>query len=60
MATSGNNLLIRGPDFTNNFIVILTRFRLDPIAIASDVKAMFHQVMYQVSSNPTALTDVMA
>ena len=42
--TSLNNQLLHGPDLTNNWIGVLERFRQDPVALVSDIEAMFHQV----------------
>ena len=42
--TSLNKELLQGPDQTNSLVGVLTRFRQEPIAIAADIEAMFHQV----------------
>ncbi|XP_028416927.1 uncharacterized protein LOC114541139 [Dendronephthya gigantea] len=42
--TSLNDQLLRGPDLTNTLIGVLIRFRQEPVALTSDVEAMFHQV----------------
>ena len=39
-----NCQLLQGPDFTNSLFGVLTRFRLENIALMTDVQAMFHQV----------------
>ncbi|XP_070566165.1 uncharacterized protein [Ptychodera flava] len=39
-----NNLLLQGPDLTNNLLGVLLRFRQEPIALMADIEAMFHQV----------------
>ena len=39
-----NRNLLQGPDFTNNLLGILCRFRQDSTALMCDLKAMFHQV----------------
>ena len=39
-----NDQLLQGPDLTNSLVGVLTRFRQEPIAIRSDIEAMFHQV----------------
>ena len=43
--------LLQGPDFNNTLFGVLLRFQQDPIALTSDVEAMFHQV--QVSPEDT-------
>ena len=49
--TSLNDQLLQGPDFNNTLFGVLLRFQQDPIALTSDVEAMFHQV--QVSPEDT-------
>ena len=44
-----NDQLLQGPDLTNPLVRVLTGFGQEPIAIMSDIKAMFHQV--RVRSN---------
>ncbi|XP_039869513.1 uncharacterized protein LOC120722563 [Simochromis diagramma] len=39
-----NSKLLQGPDLTSMLIGVLTRFRKEPVVIAADIKAMFHQV----------------
>ena len=39
-----NDLLLKGPDFTNSLLGVLTRFRQDRVAAMVDIEAMFHQV----------------
>lgn len=39
-----NDQLLQGPDFTNNLVGVLTRFREESVALVADVEAMFHQV----------------
>ena len=40
-----NDYLMRGPDFTNSIPGIICRWREKPIAVTSDVKAMFSQIL---------------
>ena len=42
--TSLNDQLLQGPDLNNTLFGVLLRFRQDPVALTSDVEAMFHQV----------------
>jgi len=39
-----NDVLLQGPDLTNNLVGVMLRFRQEPVAFAADIKAMFHQV----------------
>ena len=39
-----NSRVRQGPDLTNKLVGVLTRFRLNPIAVMADIQAMFHQV----------------
>ncbi|KAJ8023742.1 hypothetical protein HOLleu_36272 [Holothuria leucospilota] len=39
-----NSQLLQGPDFTNNLVGVLTRFRQEKIGLVGDIEAMFHQV----------------
>ena len=39
-----NDLLLQGPNLTNNLVGVLLRFREENIAIMADIEAMFHQV----------------
>ena len=39
-----NNQLLTGPNLTNTLVGVLLRFRQEPVAIRSDIEAMFHQV----------------
>ena len=41
--TSLNDLLMQGPDLTNDLVSILCRFRREPIAIACDIQKMYYQ-----------------
>ena len=43
--TSLNNNVLQGPDLTNSLIGVLLRFRQEPVAVMTDVEAMFHQVL---------------
>ncbi|KAL9951191.1 hypothetical protein ACROYT_G043811 [Oculina patagonica] len=47
--TSLNNQLLQGPDLTNTLVGVLTRFREDPVALMSDIEAMFYQVRVRPS-----------
>ncbi|XP_043240250.1 uncharacterized protein LOC122390886 [Amphibalanus amphitrite] len=40
-----NDYLMRGPDFSNSIPGIICRWREKPIAVTSDVKAMFSQIL---------------
>ena len=44
-----NDRLLQGPDLTNSLVGVLTRFRLEPVAVMADVEAMFHQVRVRES-----------
>ena len=39
-----NSQLLQGPNLTNTLFGVLTRFRQEPVAVMSDIEAMFHQV----------------
>lgn len=39
-----NDLLIKGPDLTNNLVGVLTSFRQERIALMADIESMFCQV----------------
>ncbi|KAJ8027843.1 hypothetical protein HOLleu_29913 [Holothuria leucospilota] len=38
-----NDYLLQGPDNTNSLVGVLLRFRQHPLALVSDIEAMFHQ-----------------
>ncbi|XP_075534522.1 uncharacterized protein LOC142568489 [Dermacentor variabilis] len=40
-----NNVLLTGPDLTNNLVGILIRFRQEPVAVTADVQQMFYSFM---------------
>ena len=42
--TSLNEELLQGPNLTNSLVGVLTRFRLEPVAVMADIEAMFYQV----------------
>jgi hypothetical protein len=42
--SSLNGELLQGPDLMGNLLGVLLRFRQAPVAIASDIEGMFHQV----------------
>ena len=42
--TSLNDALSQGPDLLNSLVGVLTRFRMEPVALAADIEQMFHQV----------------
>ncbi|XP_063962490.1 uncharacterized protein LOC135155922 [Lytechinus pictus] len=42
--TSLNDQLLQGPDYNNNLVGVLTRFREERVALMADIEAMFHQV----------------
>ena len=39
-----NDQLLQGPDLTNGFVGVLTRFRQEPIVMVADLEGMFQQV----------------
>ncbi|XP_074649022.1 uncharacterized protein LOC141904335 [Tubulanus polymorphus] len=39
-----NDVLMQGPDLTNNLIGVLLRFRQWPVAVSADIESMFYQV----------------
>ena len=44
-----NDYLLQGPDFMNDLLGILCRFRQESVAFMTDIKSMFHQ--FVVSEN---------
>lgn len=43
--SSFNDPLPSGPDLTNSLLSVLLRFRQEPVALSSDIEAMFYRVM---------------
>ena len=39
-----NDILLKGPNFTNSLVNVFLRFREDETAITGDVRKMFHQI----------------
>ena len=42
--TALNDHLLQGPDLTNSLVGVLTRFRLERVAMMADIESMFYQV----------------
>ncbi|XP_071941043.1 uncharacterized protein [Antedon mediterranea] len=40
-----NDMLLTGPNLTNNLVGVMLRFRQDRIAVVGDVEGMFHRVL---------------
>ena len=36
---------MRSPDFANQIVGVITRFREEPVAVIDDIESMFHQVL---------------
>ena len=47
LGTCLNDVLLQGPDLTNNLTSVLLRFRTEPVALTSDIEKMFYQVKVQ-------------
>jgi len=47
--TSLNDQLLQRLDLTNTLVIVLTRFRQEPVALMSDIEAMFYQVRVRPS-----------
>ena len=43
-SVSLNNQLLQGPENTSSLIGVILRFRVNSVAVAADIKRMFHQV----------------
>ena len=48
-----NDVVSQGPDLTNNLLGVLLRFRQHPVALMSDIEAMFHQVRVPAEQRDT-------
>ena len=44
VGTSSHDVLLPGPDLSADFIGVLVRFRLYPVAVCADIEAIFMQV----------------
>ena len=40
-------MLLQGPDLCNNLTGVLLRFRQEEVAVAADIRNMFHQVFVE-------------
>ena len=40
-----NKQLLKGPDFLNSLVGVLTKFRMEKVAVVGDIEQMFHQVL---------------
>lgn len=40
-----NDVLLQGPDLNNTLIGVLMRFRMDPVAVMTDIQQMFHSFL---------------
>ena len=56
--TSVNENLLSGPDLTNQFIRVLEKFRVGPVAFMTNKQAMFSQI--KVPEKQTILKILMA
>ena len=52
--TSLNERLMTGPDLLQSLPGVLLRFREDPVAIAADIKQMYHQIEITEEDRPAA------
>ena len=50
--TSINQHLHKGPDFLNDLLGIMLRFRRSAIALSADIKMMYHQVQVPTADQP--------
>nr|CAB3263159.1 uncharacterized protein LOC104265735 [Phallusia mammillata] len=44
-----NDALLQGPDLTNSLVGVLSRFRMERVALVADVEAMFHQIRVKLT-----------
>ena len=42
--SKAHGLLLQGPENTSSLIGVILRFRVNSVAVAADIKRMFHQV----------------
>ena len=42
-----NDQLLQGPDFTNNLVGVLLRFRQEAFAVVADIKSMFFKILVE-------------
>ena len=43
--SKAHGLLLQGPENTSSLIGVILRFRVKSVAVAADIKRMFHQVL---------------